>query len=85
MLVIEHDLEVMRAADTLIDFGPGAGRGGGQVVASGTPDEVSANPASLTGAYLSGREKLPVPQRRTRSEKLITIRGAREHNLKGIT
>ena len=64
VLVIEHDLEVMRAADYLIDFGPGAGRGGGQVVASGTPDEVPANPASLTGAYLSGRESCPSPQRR---------------------
>ena len=85
VLVIEHDLEVMRAADYLVDFGPGAGRGGGQVVASGTPHEVAAHPASLTGAYLSGRMKLPVPQpRRAAGDKLLTIRGAREHNLKAI-
>ena len=85
VLVIEHDLEVIRAADYLVDFGPGAGRGGGQVVASGTPHEVAAHPASLTGAYLSGRMKLPVPQpRRAAGDKLLTIRGAREHNLKAI-
>ncbi|MBK9125407.1 MAG: excinuclease ABC subunit UvrA [Chloroflexi bacterium] len=86
MLVIEHDLEVMRAADHIIDFGPGAGKYGGQVVATGTPDEIARHPTSITGAYLSGREHVPVPgQRRLPDGRWLTIAGARANNLKDIT
>jgi excinuclease ABC subunit A len=86
VLVIEHDLDVLRAADFIVDIGPGAGRHGGEVVAAGTPQEVQDNPASLTGAYLARRKGSPEPRpRRTGSGKLLTIRGAREHNLKNIT
>ncbi|HVN55029.1 MAG TPA: excinuclease ABC subunit UvrA [Anaerolineaceae bacterium] len=86
VLVIEHDLEMIAAADTVIDFGPGAGKHGGQVVAAGTPAEVAANPESPTGRYLSGQVSIPVPQRRrTPNGKAITIRGARQHNLRDVT
>jgi excinuclease ABC subunit A len=86
ILVIEHDLEMIAAADYVIDFGPGGGKLGGQIVAAGTPAEISMNPASSTGDYLSGRSVLPLPQcRRTATEKDITIRGARHHNLQNIT
>lgn len=86
MLVIEHDLEVIRAADHIIDFGPGAGKYGGQVVAVGSPDEIAAHPTSRTGAYLSGREYVPVPeQRRSPDGRWLTISGARANNLKDIT
>ncbi len=86
VLVIEHDLEMLAAADYLIDFGPGAGKHGGQVVAAGTPAEVAGQPASLTGAYLSGRTSIPVPERRrTSNGKAIVIRGARHHNLQDVT
>lgn len=85
VLVIEHDLEMIASADTLIDFGPGAGRHGGQIVARGTPEEVKANPNSLTGGYLTGRLSIPIPDRRRKPNgKAITIRGASEHNLQGI-
>ncbi len=90
VLVIEHDLEMISAADYVIDFGPGAGKHGGQVVAAGTPGEIARQPGSLTGDYLSGRASIPVPQRRQGPDggivdKAITIRGAREHNLQDIT
>ena len=86
VLVIEHDLEMIQAADYVIDFGPGAGKHGGQVVAAGTPEEIAADPASLTGAYLSGRASVPIPEaRRLPGERAITIRGARHNNLKDIT
>ncbi|HZU70774.1 MAG TPA: excinuclease ABC subunit UvrA [Ktedonobacteraceae bacterium] len=86
VLVIEHDLEMIAAADYVIDFGPGAGRYGGQVVAAGTPSEVAEQPGSLTGDYLTGRLSIPVPQhRRTPNDKAIVIRGARHHNLQDIT
>ena len=75
----------MRAADYLIDIGPGAGALGGQVVACGTPEEVMANPDSLTGQYLSGKRTIPLPaQRRRGNGKWLTVRGARENNLKNI-
>ena len=85
VLVIEHDLEVINAADYVIDVGPGAGSAGGQIVATGTPAEVAGSPASITGAYLSGRASVPIPsRRRAPGDKALTIHGAREHNLKGI-
>ena len=86
LIVIEHDEETMRAADHLVDIGPGAGEHGGHVVAQGTFAEVAADPHSLTGQYLSGKLRVPVPERRRtgRGEKLV-IKGAREHNLKNIT
>ncbi len=86
VLVIEHDLETIAAADHVIDFGPGAGKHGGQVVAQGTPSEVAATPGSITGDYLSGRTSIPVPaQRRAPNGKALTIRGARQHNLRDLT
>lgn len=86
VLVIEHDPEVMRAADYIVDVGPGAGRDGGQIVAAGTPDEVAASQTSISGGYISGRLAIPVPAtRRQRNGKHLTIRGAREHNLRNIT
>ncbi|HET9921713.1 MAG TPA: excinuclease ABC subunit UvrA, partial [Ktedonobacteraceae bacterium] len=86
VLVIEHDLEMIAAADYVIDFGPGAGKHGGQVVAAGTPAEVAAQPGSPTGDYLAGRTSLPVPRhRRVPGDKAITIYGARQHNLQDIT
>src|SRR6185437_15832604 len=85
VLVVEHDEEMMRAADHIVDMGPGAGEHGGQVVAVGTIDEIMANPASLTGAYLSGRREIPMPsERREGNGKAITIHEARENNLKGV-
>jgi len=86
VLVIEHDLEMITAADYVIDFGPGAGKHGGQVVASGTPVEITKQSESLTGDYLAGRISIPVPQhRRMPNGKAITIHGARHHNLQDIT
>ena len=85
LIVVEHDEDTMRAADYLIDIGPGAGAHGGQVVAAGTPEEVMADPNSLTGQYLSGKKRIEVPAaRRPGNGKLLTVRGARENNLKNI-
>ena len=85
LVVVEHDEDTMRAADYIIDVGPGAGVHGGQIIAAGTPEEVMANPASLTGQYLSGRRYIAVPaQRRPGNGKRLTIRGAAENNLKNI-
>ena len=85
LIVVEHDEDTMRAADYLIDIGPGAGSHGGHVVASGTPEEVMAHPDSLTGRYLSGKKKIEIPARRREgSGKWLTVRGARENNLKNI-
>ncbi len=85
LLVVEHDEDTMRAADYIVDIGPGAGVHGGTVVAAGTPQEIMANEQSLTGQYLSGKKKIAVPtQRRTGSGKLLTVRGACENNLKNI-
>ncbi len=87
VLVIEHDLATIAAADWVVDFGPGAGRLGGQIVAEGPPGVVAETPGSITGQYLAGRAAVPMPTRRRPTEggKGLTIRGAREHNLKGIT
>jgi excinuclease ABC subunit A len=85
VLVVEHDEETIRAADYVVDLGPGAGELGGHVVAVGTPDEIIANPASLTGRYLSRALAIPVPhQRRKGNGAFITIHKPREHNLKGM-
>ena len=85
LIVVEHDEDTMRAADYLIDIGPGAGEHGGRVVAAGTPGEVMANPNSLTGQYLSGRRKIPVPEeRRPGSGKFLTVVGAAENNLRHV-
>jgi excinuclease ABC subunit A len=84
VLVVEHDEETIRAADYVIDLGPGAGEHGGHVVAVGTPDEIMGNPASLTGRYLSAALQIAVPlQRRKGHGAFITIHNPREHNLKG--
>ena len=85
VIVVEHDEGTMRAADHLIDLGPGAGEHGGYVVAEGTPAEVEANPASLTGQFLAGERQIEVPARRRKPTGELTIRGARQHNLKRIT
>lgn len=85
VIVVEHDEETMMEADYLIDFGPGAGELGGEVVAAGTPAQVIKNPKSLTGAYLSGKRKIPIPStRRPGTGKALEIRGATEHNLKKL-
>ena len=85
LLVVEHDEDTMRAADYLIDIGPGAGIHGGQVVAAGTPAEVMANPDSLTGQYLSGKKKIPVPaERRPGNGKFLKVLGAAENNLRHV-
>jgi excinuclease ABC subunit A len=87
VIVVEHDEDAIRAADHVVDLGPGAGAHGGRVVAQGTPAQIEADPASLTGAYLSGRERIPVPARRrsAASDQWITIRGARGNNLQDVT
>jgi excinuclease ABC subunit A len=85
LLVVEHDEATIRAADWIIDLGPGAGKHGGEVVAAGSVDDVINSPRSLTGAYLSGRRCIPIPeQRREGNGDRLIIHGAREHNLKGI-
>jgi excinuclease ABC subunit A len=84
VLVVEHDEETIRAADYVVDLGPGAGELGGHLVAVGTPDEITANPASLTGRYLARALEIPVPRARRRGHgHAITIHNPREHNLKG--
>jgi excinuclease ABC subunit A len=85
VLVVEHDEETIRRADYVIDLGPGAGRHGGELVAAGTPAEIMDSPASLTGAYISGRQHIAMlSQRRSPNGKAITILGARENNLKNL-
>jgi excinuclease ABC subunit A len=86
VIVVEHDEDTMRAADYIVDIGPGAGAGGGQVVAVGTADQIMAQPASITGAYLSGRRCIPVTKERRPVDKnhVLRIVGARENNLKNI-
>ena len=86
LLVIEHDLEMIAAADYVVDFGPGAGRQGGQIVAQGTPAQVAATPQSLTGQFLSGAARIAIPARRRRSQgPYLTIHEASQHNLQKIT
>ncbi|WP_427814253.1 excinuclease ABC subunit UvrA [Enterococcus sp. 22-H-5-01] len=85
LIVVEHDEDTMRAADYLIDVGPGAGDQGGEIVAAGTPKEVEANPNSLTGQYLSGKREISVPkERREGNGKKIKVTGAVENNLKNV-
>jgi len=85
VLVVEHDEETIRRADWIVDLGPGAGRNGGWVVAEGTLDQIINNEKSLTGDYLSGRKKIPVPdERRSGSGKSVIVRGAQENNLKNV-
>ena len=85
LIVVEHDEDTMRAADYLIDIGPGAGVHGGEVVCAGTPEEVARCERSITGQYLSGKKKIPVPtHRRTGNGHALVIRGAAEHNLKHV-
>jgi excinuclease ABC subunit A len=85
ILVVEHDPDIMRASDRILDLGPGAGENGGQLVAEGTYDEIQRNPASLTGRYLSDDLRIQLPAlRRKPGSQQIKIRGARAHNLKGI-
>jgi len=85
VVVVEHDAETMRAADHIVDLGPGAGVLGGRIIAQGSPDEVMANPASLTGRYLRGDLAVRLPKRNRRPKGFVTVVGARKHNLKGIT
>jgi len=85
LIVVEHDEDTMRAADYLIDIGPGAGAHGGEVVACGTPQQVMDHPHSLTGQYLSGKKRIELPaQRRKGNGNVLTVRGARENNLQNI-
>jgi len=84
LIVVEHDEDTMYAADHIIDIGPGAGDHGGEVVAEGTAEEIMANPASITGAYLSGRLSIPVPAMRRTPTGYLKVKGARENNLKNI-
>ncbi|WP_334352232.1 excinuclease ABC subunit UvrA [Companilactobacillus sp. HBUAS56257] len=85
LIVVEHDEDTMRAADYLIDVGPGAGENGGQIVAAGTPEEVEKNPKSLTGQYLAGKKFIPVPlERRKGNGQSVEVFGAQENNLKKL-
>ncbi len=84
LIVVEHDEDTMLAADYIVDIGPGAGEHGGKVVATGTAREIMDNPDSVTGAYLSGKIKIPVPKQRRKPAGFIKVRGARENNLKNI-
>lgn len=84
LLVVEHDEATMRRADNVIDMGPGPGKRGGEVVAQGTVDEIESCEASITGDYLSGRKDIPVPDDRRTSDTALTVKGARQHNLKDL-
>ena len=84
LIVVEHDEETMLDADWIVDVGPGAGIHGGEIVAEGTPQQIMANPASLTGQYLSGKKFVPIPAYRREPSGWLTIRGARTNNLKNI-
>jgi excinuclease ABC subunit A len=84
VLVVEHDEQMMRSADWLVDMGPGAGEHGGHVVAEGPADKVAANPGSVTGQFLAGERSIAVPERRPNDNGAFVVRGARMHNLKGI-
>ena len=84
LIVVEHDEDTMRAADYLIDIGPGAGTNGGEIVAEGTVEDIIANPDSITGQYLSGKRSIPVPEKRRKPKGFLSIKGAAENNLKEI-
>ena len=85
LVVVEHDEDTMRAADQIVDIGPGAGEHGGELIAQGTAEEIMACPQSITGAYLAGRRGIPVPVTRRQPTGHLTVRGARTHNLKNLT
>jgi excinuclease ABC subunit A len=86
VVVVEHDEDAIRSADVVVDMGPGAGAQGGKVVSSGSPEEIMADPKSLTGQYLSGVRKIPVPEKRRKGNgNVLTIEGARANNLKNVT
>jgi len=85
VIVVEHDEGTIRAADHVVDLGPGAGEHGGEIVAEGTPEEVEATPGSLTGAFLSGERSIPVPDERRTPRGELAITGARQHNLKNVS
>lgn len=85
LIVVEHDEDTMREADFIVDIGPGAGEHGGQVIAAGTAEQIMKNKNSITGAYLSGRIKIPVPSERRTATGFLTIKGAVENNLKNVT
>jgi len=84
LIVVEHDEDMIRSADHVIDIGPGAGLHGGEVVAEGTPQQIEKNRKSLTGQYLSGKKKIDVPGKRRKAQKYITVKGCKENNLKNI-
>ncbi len=84
LIVVEHDEDTMRAADYIVDIGPAAGTHGGEVIATGTAEDIMKNPNSITGAYLSGKLKIPVPSQRREPTGWITVKGARQNNLKNI-
>lgn len=85
LIVVEHDEDTMFAADYIVDIGPGAGEHGGEVIAVGTAKDIMANPNSITGAYLSGKIKIPLPDERRKPTGYLTIKGAKENNLKNVT
>jgi len=85
VIVVEHDLEVIRQADWIVDFGPGAGKEGGEIVAQGTPLQIARNSRSLTGKYLSGKEKIPIFPKKNNFSDWLIIEGCKTHNLKNIT
>jgi excinuclease ABC subunit A len=85
ILVVEHDEETIRSADWVVDIGPGAGADGGRIVVTGTPEDIARHAGSITGLYLSGRRRIPIPaRRRAPNDEHVTVRGATEHNLKNI-
>jgi excinuclease ABC subunit A len=84
VIVVEHDEGTIRAADHVVDLGPGAGEHGGEIVAEGRPEEISADPASVTGQFLSGEREIPLPPERRQAKGELVVRGARQHNLKTI-
>ncbi|MGI6040916.1 MAG: excinuclease ABC subunit UvrA [Candidatus Alectryocaccobium sp.] len=84
LIVVEHDEETMREADCIVDIGPGAGSSGGRLVAMGSVEDIENCPESITGDYLSGRKYIPVPRERNKPSGFITVKGAKEHNLKNI-
>lgn len=85
VVVIEHDEDTIRSADYIIDLGPGAGQLGGEIVAEGTLDQIISNKKSLTGKYISGKNCIPIPEKRRKSKKYLTLTGAKQNNLKNIT
>ena len=86
VIVVEHDREAILAADHVVDMGPGAGVHGGRVISAGTPQEIMDDPQSVTGPYLAGARKLPIPKTRKKKPKTqIVVEGARAHNLKHVT